>query len=421
MSGIADLLRTERSFRRLWLSQVVSELGDWFQIVALFSMFPTRGRGAAVVAALFIARHVIATLMSPVAGVLADRYHRGHVMIAADLARVVVALGFLLVRGPEDVVLAFVLSLSLEALSMVFEPARGAAIPQVVPVEKLFAANALAGATWSAVLALGSVAGGATAALLGRQAAFAINAVSFALSALLVAAARVPPLPARATTREQHPLRDAREGLAYLRDHPPQAWILIVKSGALTSGGFFLLVTVFADQLFAGDRSITMGWMLAGRGLGALVFPFLMHRLLGGDVRGLSRGLLFAFPLSLAAFAAFSFAPSVGLAALALFFAHGGTSTAWVGSSQLLQITVPNRVLGRMLSVDLMLVTIALAASGTGVATLLRAGASPRLAGAVLASVQLVPFLLWARAHVRHGAALARASSSSETPATRAR
>jgi hypothetical protein len=74
-SAVLDLLRAEPAFRWLWLSQVVSELGDWFQIVAIVSMFPTRGDGATIIAGLVVARHVVA-----------DRYDRGRVMIASDLS-----------------------------------------------------------------------------------------------------------------------------------------------------------------------------------------------------------------------------------------------------------------------------------------------------------------------------------------------
>lgn len=405
--GILALLSTEPSFRRLWLSQVVSELGDWFQLVALVSMFPTRSGGSAIVAGLFVGRHVVAALATPIAGVAADRFHRGRVMIASDLARAAVALAFLFVRGPEDVVLVFVLSLMLEALAVFFEPARGAAIPQLVPPEKLFAANALGGATWSAVLALGSLAGGATAALVGRKAAFVANAASFLLSAMFVTRARIPALPRDASAALPHPLRDLRDGLRYLVDHPPQRSLLVLKSGALLSGGFFVLVTVFADRVLSGDAPLTMGILLGARGIGALVMPFVVERVFGRDVRGLGRALVVAFPVAAAGFAAFAHAPNVPLACAALFFAHGATSTLWVGSAQLLQITVPNHVLGRVLSVELLLVTIAIALSGTLVAYLLeRLALAPRDVATALAAVLLLPFAAWSFAWRRHAASL---------------
>ena len=418
--GVVDLVRTEPNFRRLWLSQVVSELGDWFQIVAVVSIFPTRDGGAAIIAGLIVARHVVAAITSPIAGVVADRYNRGRVMIVADLARVLVALGFLLVRGPEDVVLIFALSLALEGLSMFFEPAKGAAIPQLLPASKLYAANALAGATWSAMLAFGAMAGGATAALVGVKMAFVLNAASFALSAVFVAGAKIPDLPRATVPPGAEPAHHGlREGVSYLATHPAQRSLLSLKAGALLSGGAFVLVTVFADQLFAdpsslfGQKGILMGLMLAGRGLGALVMPFAMERFTGSDVRGVSRALLVAFPMCVLFFCLFSQAPAVWLAAGALFFAHGGTSTVWVGSSQLLQITVPNRVLGRVLSVDLALVTLSVAAVNAVIAVALGRGMAPRVVAFGLGCAFLLPLAAWVRAYRKYLPELERAGQAS--------
>ena len=110
----------------------------------------------------------------------------------------------------------------------------------------------------------------------------------------------------------------------------------------------------------------------------------------------------------------FSRAPSVAIAGLALVCAHGATSTIWIASAQLLQVTVPNHVLGRVLAVELLLVTAAIAGSGTLVAWLLGPLAlHPRDAASVLAALLLVPFVLWALAWRRHATALDEARSRS--------
>ncbi len=412
--GVIELLRTEPSLRRLWFSQVVSELGDWFQIVAVAAMFPTTGHGTSILAGLIVARYFVAAVTSPIAGVIADRFNRGHVMIASDLARVLVALGFLLVRGPEDVVLIFALSLALEALSMFFEPAKGAAIPQVIPPAKLYVANTLAGATWSAMLAIGAMLGGTTAALISPRAAFALNAVSFALRAVFVWKARIPDLPDSNTASKPSTKSDGsalagiRDGLSWLAKNPAQRSLLTLKAGALLSGGAFVLVAVFADQLFRVPdarvlkKGVLIGIMLAGRGLGALVMPFVVGRFSGRDVRGVSRSLFVAFPLCILFFALFAGSPSVWIAAAALFFAHGGTSIVWIGSSQLLQVTVPNSVLGRVLSVDLALVTLSIAAVNAVVAAVLEGGTTPRMVALGIAGGFVAPLLVWARAYRKH-------------------
>lgn len=425
--GILDLLRTRPAFRRLWLAQVVSECGDWFQLVALMSMFPTEKGGAAIIAGLFVARNVVATLATPIAGVLADRFHRGWVMIGADLARAVVVLGFLLVplRGvgtqPRDVVAIFVLSLLLEALTTVFEPARGAAMPQVVPSEGLLAANVLGGATWSTMVTVGSLGGGVVAALLGREVAFVFNAASFVLSAILVYFARIPPLPPPASQvprRGIQGLSDVREGLAYLREHRAQASLLGLKPGALLSGASFVLVTVFADRVFTGNNALTMGWLMAGRGLGAFALPIVLARV-GRTDAGTMKMLVAVFPVAVCGFVAFGLAPSIPFASAALFLAHGSTSTIWVCSMPLLQKTVPNHVLGRVLSVELALVTTAIAFSGLFVGVLLsRFDVAPRTAAFAMASLLVIPWLAWARNRAKFGATLDEAALRSTTAST---
>jgi len=207
-------------------------------------MFPTRGRGAQIVAALIVARHVVAFVATPIAGVVADRFDRGRVMIAADLLRVIVAGSFWFVRGPEDVVLVFVLSLLLlEARAICFEPARGAAMPQLLPENKLYAANALGRATWSSMLALGAFFGGVTSALLGRPRRSRSTRAAFAVSAMFMYLARIPGLPRNADGAPQpHPLRDFQVGMADLRDHLAQRSLLVLEPGALFPGGFFVLV-----------------------------------------------------------------------------------------------------------------------------------------------------------------------------------
>lgn len=410
--SVFQLIRTERSFRWLWLSQVVSEFGDWFQFVALVSMFPTRGRGAEIVAALVVARHVVAAAVGPLAGVFADRYARAHVMIAADIARVFIALAFLLVGGPEDLVLIFVLSLLLEAFSMIFEPAKGAAIPQVLPKTKLFAANKLEGATWSAMLGIGSAAGGAVAALVGRRGAFAINAMTFALSALAVALARVPALPIRhqSSPRESAALQFA-EGLRYVRDHAAQRSLLLLKPGAMIAGGMVVLVSVYADRVFAGDNALTMGALLGARGAGALIVPFIVGRFSGSGVKALSRAMIACFCVACLAFVGFANTHSVEAAALALFVAHGAVSTIWVSSSQLMQVTIPNRVFGRVIAIERAAVTLVVAVVSVALGTAFGRGFAPRTVALGFASLFIIPLVLWSRATRLHRATLEAASN----------
>jgi MFS family permease len=414
LGNVVDLIRTERAFRRVWFAQMVSEVGDWFQLVAIVSLFPTKEDGGLLVAGIIITRYVAAAIVSPLGGVLADRFPRGSVMIAADLARALVALCFLWVKSPADAPLLLALCFAIEGLSVIFEPARGAAIPQLVPFAKLYAANTLSGATWSAMLAIGAMLGGMVSAVLGRPTAFVLNAASFVISAALVASARVPPLPREEGEDANVERGGYRDGLRFLGKNPAQASLLLYKPGILlASGGMYVLVSVFADRVFSGDPALVTGWLYGARGAGALVGPFLAARVLGSTEGALRRGLVLGMPFAMILFVAFSVAPSVPLAAVALLSANMSTSTIWVSSAQLVQTTVPNRILGRVLSVELTLVTLALAGGAALAAGLLRyAHMPPRHAALTVALSLSVPSLLVYLGNARYGAELDELSRS---------
>src|SRR5512132_3788525 len=93
-----QLLRRNRSFRRLWWGQVISELGNWFNFVAVLGLVRAVSKGDATVTTIvLLARLIPFTLFAPLAGAFVDRWSRRKVMIVSDVARVGIALGFLLV------------------------------------------------------------------------------------------------------------------------------------------------------------------------------------------------------------------------------------------------------------------------------------------------------------------------------------
>jgi MFS family permease len=365
--GYLELLRSQPKFRRLWLGQLISECGDWLQLIAILQLFPTAGRSVELLAGVFIVRMLPWIALAPIAGAVADRFHRGEVMVACDVGRAVVVLGYLLVRGPEDVFWIYALLLAQESLAAFFEPARSAAIPQIVPQEALLTANSLAGATWSAMLAIGSALGGAIAFHVGSRAAFFADAATFAASAALIAGTPIPRVPgAEGRGPDRFGLGAVREGVAYLAAHRPQAAATAVKGLWGLSGGFVFLFSVYAGEVFTPrgeDPAGATGLLYAGRGVGALVGPLVARRLLGESVRDLRRGIQIAFPLAAAAMIAFAHAPTAAIAALLLVVAHAGGSIVWVSSTQILQLTVPNELQGRAFSVEFAALTLTMALS----------------------------------------------------------
>ena len=125
-------------------------------------------------------------LVAPFAGALADRVDRKRLLVAADVARVPICLGFLLARTPDTLWIALACALLLSACGAFFEPASSAALPNLVDDADLPTANVILGSAWGVMLAVGAALGGIVAATLGRDAAFVIDAATFAVSALLI-------------------------------------------------------------------------------------------------------------------------------------------------------------------------------------------------------------------------------------------
>lgn len=419
--GYTDLLRTQPAFRRLWLGQIVSELGDWLHFIAIVSLFPTSGQKVELLAGLFIVRMLPGIVWAPLSGVVADRFRRGRVMVAADLARAVVVLGYLLVRGPEDIGLIYALMFAQESLTAFFEPARAAALPQVVERRALLAANSLSGATWSAMLAIGSAVGGLLVSLVGARIAFVADSATFVVSALLIGRIGIPPVVRPAEEQAAHAadrfgLFALREGAAYLAKNGAQAAAALVKSLWGFSGGILFLFAIYAGEVFTpkgGDSSRALGVLYAGRGFGALVGPLVFRRIWGESAPSLRRSIQLGFPLIAIAYVAFAHAPSVGVAALLLVFAHSGGSTCWVNSTQLLQITVPNALQGRVFAVELAAFTATMSLSNALAGALIGRGiAGPREVTFVMAGAAVVSAFVWAAAMRRVGPRLDRAAET---------
>ncbi len=210
VSAYLRLVRRNSNFRRLWLAQIVSEIGDWFYTLAIYSLLlQLTGRASSVALALIL-QVLPQTFVGPIAGVINDRVRRKRVMITADVIRMVIVLAMLLVRSRSTVWLVYPLLLLETLMAAFFEPARTAVIPNIASREDVLLANTLSSATWSVNLLIGASVGGVVAALLGRDAVFLLNALSFLLSAILIGRMRFDEPHAQAAA----PLR-ARDALDF--------------------------------------------------------------------------------------------------------------------------------------------------------------------------------------------------------------
>src|ERR1039457_4723266 len=176
LSNYLRLVRGNPNFRRLWIAQIVSENGDWFYTLAIYSLLLDLTGKASSIALALVLQVLPHTLLGPLSGMVNDRFSRRKIMIATDLLRMVIVACMLLVRSRGSVWLIYPLLFLETVMVAFFEPARSAVIPNVVAEGDVIVANTLSSATWSFDLAIGSVLGGIVAAWLGRDAVFVLNA-----------------------------------------------------------------------------------------------------------------------------------------------------------------------------------------------------------------------------------------------------
>lgn len=396
------LFRRNRNFRRFWLSGVISQLGNWFNYIAIFVLLDELTGSGMAVSWFLIAKFLPTTILGPAAGVLADRLPRKSIMIACDLSRILVVLGFLLVRQPEQVWAIYTLALIQESLWSFYDPARRASVPNICRPEELHLANALSGATWSIMLAFGAALGGLITATLGWRAAIIIDAATFAVSAAILATIILPHTTRRPATkekagwREYTGLADLAAGCRYVAGQREIMALLLVKSGWALSGGILVLLTVFGEQVFAGGgHGGGSGILYSMRGVGAAVGPILAWRLLGEGEREMYRSIGLAFFMACASYLAFSQSPTLAWAALFVFLGHLGGSVQWVFSTTLLQKSVADLYRGRVFAAEMALLTLVLSLSTYFTGAALDQGRDPRLIAMSLALIFLLPGLLW--------------------------
>ena len=397
-----ELLRSNRAFRFLWLGQVVSQMGDWFDTIAVYTIALSLTGSSRSVALIMVARFLPSVVMGPLSGVVADRFSRRTIMIASDIVRAIVVLGFLFVRRPDQMWLVYVLTVLQLAFSTFFEPAKTAAIPSIVSDRELVPANAIASVTWSVMLTLGAAAGGFVAGSFGTNVAFVLDSLTFVASALLISTVHFPKRVERPksklTVGKALGVTDTIEGAHYVRHRPRVLAYLLVKPAWGMGGGILTLLAVFGERIFpvAGKAATGIGVLFTARGIGTAFGPILARRWAGETRKQMQTAVGIAFLMGGAFYIAFGVSRSFAWALVFLAAAHMGGSILWVFSTVLLQKTVEDTFRGRVFAAEMALVTLTMAASNYVVGELMdRFGFSPRWVTAGVGIFFLMPGITW--------------------------
>jgi MFS family permease len=336
-------------------------MGDWFVMVALIGRVNDLTNESASAVTLVLVTHMLSiALFSPLGGHLADRFDRRRLMVFADVARVILALGYLLMDRPDEVWMAYALTAAIGGFTALFEPTTHAAIPNLVDPEDLPAANVLMGSAWGTMLAIGGALGGIVAATLGRDAAIVGDALSFAISGALIFGIRRRFSEER--TGEHRSIRGAvADTVRYAKLDRRVFALLSVKAGFGLGGGIMAILPLVALNVFqAGDTGT--GILLAARGVGALIGPFLARRFTQ-NLRSLYAAIGISFAIYGISYGIVSLSPALWFAAIFVVSAHLGGGAQWTLSTYGLQRIVPDAIRGRVFSFDFGLATLSFSVS----------------------------------------------------------
>jgi len=406
MISFRQLLVKNRNYRYTWTGQVVSEIGDHFNNIAVFSLALANTRSGLVVSGVMLSRTIPAMFAGPIAGVLLDRLNRKHIMIASDLIRAVLALGFILCLHRKETWLLYLFSGLLMFASPFFTAGRSAILPTITTSEELHTANSLTQTTQWTTITIGTFAAGASVMQFGYGWAFLLNSLSFLFSAACISRLHVEgdafqPRKRELTEAEVvRPWHEYVEGLRYMRSNPLILGIALIGVGWATGGGAAqILFSLFGEIVFnRGPAGIGEVWGCAGMGLlvgGGFAYWLGEHI----DFRAYKRTISICYVLHGATYIIFS---QMRIFYLALLFIALSRSAVAVSSvlnmSQLLR-HVSNEYRGRVFATmesmvnSVMMVSMALA----GIASQYY---SPRIIAAIAGALSSTTAFFWAWANL---------------------
>ncbi len=357
MSDFTRLLAANRNYRWTWMGQIVSEMGDHFNNVAVLSLAMDETHNGAAIAGLMLSRAIPAIIVGPFAGVLLDRFDRRRIMIASDLVRGVLALGFILAIRFSQTWLLYLLSALLMIASPFFTSGRSAILPTIATDAELHTANSLTQTTGWMTLAIGAYFGGTTAAKFGYQIAFIFNSFSFFFSAFCIKNLQSEKGHFRAAdrnlneTKVARPWHEYREGLGYMLKSPLILGIGLIAVGWASGGGAAqVLFTLFSEMVFKrGPEGLGELWGIAGVGLliGGIIGNRIGKRL---GFESYKRVVFACYLLHGAAYVVFSQMRSWPMALLFMAVSRGSVAISSVLNWSKLLKHVEDRFRGRVFS-----------------------------------------------------------------------
>lgn len=421
--GYVNIVRYSANFRNLWYAQIVSQLGDWFSLIATAALVVQFTESGLALGGLFVARTLPQFAFSPIVGIIVDRFDRRKILIASDLARAVLILGMLLVRDTDQAWLLYILTAFLFAISALWIPTANTMLPEIVGEDEVVTANAMLASTFSTMFALGAAAGGLVAGVLGIYPAFVIDSGTFLVSAYFTWRITYQKKSTLSSGGLLTGVQQYIDGLRFLRQHVNILSVTLVKAvlSFVVAGGSQVVVLAYAEQLFPLGKGagLSLGLMYAAFGIGTGVGPFVARAIVGDNPPAMRWTIAASFVMAALGMLIIGVAPVFAVVLLGMLLRGFGGATVWVFSTSLLLILVPEKVRGRTFAFEFAAFTLATAAGSVVAGSILDvASIGPRELALILSATALLGAIPWTLWLLRSGRANLALDSAQATPST---
>ena len=345
------LLKENQNFRKLFAARLITLGGDWLLTVPLLGIIYGLTENPFITSLVLVVQSAPLFILGSFGGYLADKYNRKKIIAISEFLSGLTVLLILYAVTTENV--AFIL-FSFGMLSVVgspYMPTSDAALPNVVKKENLAEANVIFFSSWGVMAGIGAGIGGYLTTVISRNMLFAIDSLSFVLSALIVYSIKKN-LSEDSEINEKNKNITYVEGIKYAASKKDVFSLIITKGTfSISASGLLSLFTVLSYDIYkTGDFGT--GLMFGARGVGALVGPIAI-RYFFGDSDG---KLLNTIGLTIMVWGLFyffiPFSVSLYLTVFLLVLAHCGGGSQWAFSTYGLQILTPDKLRGRISGID---------------------------------------------------------------------
>ncbi len=300
--------------------------------------------------AVFLFKLLPWALVSPLAGVLVDRYNRRWIMIISDLIRAIVVIGFIFIDSADQVPLVYVLITLQVVIGSVFLPSKSASIPNITSPRELLTANAISAASWSIMLAVGAGLGGLATEFFGEDTVFLLDSLTYLISAVFIFQAQIPQ--ETSEVKEGNLIRSAyreiTEGWSYMIKEPRIGRIALAKATWAVGGGATVyMLTLLGQEVLPAASAAGIGILFFARGLGTGIGPIIArssfkNQAIWPTVLGVCVALSGLF------YATLGWTAGIVWIIFAVVAAHAASGANWVLATVLLQQRAVDRLRGRV-------------------------------------------------------------------------